>query len=124
MSKIKTGAELNPTAEVRADAGKIIVSVGDGFYEVYVDKSMQQPALNNYQTNEYHAEPGEHRVGVYSAGRFVVDRMITVPAEETEQPIGEPDTAIITVGVNALRKLEKGLLEMSDLLSGILAEKK
>lgn len=84
---------LNPTAEVRAEAGKIVVTVGDGYYEIYVDKAFQGPALNNGQSHEYLAAPGEHRIGVYSAGRFVIDEMITVPAEEPERPADHENPA-------------------------------
>ena len=128
MSKTCTGAELNPTAEVRADVGVIIVSVGDGHYEVYIDQKMQQPALNYNLTHEYPAEPGEHRVGVYSAGRFVLDKMITVPAKEpeiqdepAEQPAGEPEKTI-PVRVDVLRGLFAQLMDAAACLEALLSK--
>ena len=120
MSKIKTGADLNPTAEARADVGKIIVSVGDGYYEVYIDKKMQQPSLNYNLTHEYPAAPGEHRIGVYSAGRFVLDQTITVPAEKPAQPAESGKT--VSVRVDVLRGLFGQLMDAAACVEALIEQ--
>ena len=136
MSQTKTGADIKPTAEVRTDTGRIIVSVGEGYYEVYVDKVMQQPALSNDLTHEYPAEPGEHRVSVYSGGRFVFDQMVTVPAEgeakeqpseeqATEQPAEGPassDTGMVSVSGEYMEQLAHELRDLADMLLGWLGK--
>ena len=125
MSKTCTGAELNPTAEVRADVGVIIVSVGNGHYEVYIDQKMQQPALNYNLTREYPAEPGVHRVGVYCAGRWVLDTYVEVPEiakdEPAEQPAGEPEKTI-PVRVDVLRGLFAQVMDAAACLEALLSK--
>lgn len=119
MAKISTGAQEKPTAEVGVGVGKIIVSVGDGYYEVYIDMKMQQPALNYNLTHEYPAKPGEHRVSVYSAGRFVFDQMITVPAEEPEKP--EP---YVSIKASIIHDLIDEMRDIAALLEAIIAAQK
>lgn len=89
MANYKTGAEMHPTAKVETGIGWIAVTVGDGYYEVYIDKKLQKSAFNG-QTRSCAVDPGDHLVGVYSAGRWVVNETIHVPAEGETVPEPEP----------------------------------
>ena len=135
MAKISTGADLNPSVEIKTSPGAVVVTVGNGYYEIYIDQKMQQPALNYNLTHEYPAEPGEHRVGVYSAGRFIFDQMITVPAEEEaapEEPAKEPDhpeeqpaaqepEKTVAIKASIIRDLIAEMRDIAALLDALLA---
>ena len=123
MAKTYTGAQIKPTAEVGVDVGRIVVNVGEGWYEIYIDMKMQQPALRNGQTESFPAAPGVHRVGVYCAGRWVIDTDVEVPEivqEAPEQP-AEPEKTV-NVRVDVLRGLFAQAMDISACLEALLAQ--
>lgn len=90
MANWTTGAEMHPMAKATVGTGMIYVEVGNGYYEIYIDKKIQKSA-NNGETRCYTVEPGDHRVSAYSAGQMVLDETVHVPAKgeavpEPEQP--------------------------------------
>lgn len=117
----KTGTQVKPTAEVGVDVGAIIVSVGSGFYEIYIDKVMQQPALYNGQEGRFHAVAGVHRVGVYCAGQWVIDTFVEVPAVVKEAPV---ETAAETVSVkkDVLRGLFGQLMDAAACVEALIEQ--
>ena len=125
MNKTMTGAQVKPTADVGVDVGAINVHVGSGFYEIYIDKVMQQPALYNGQEGTFHAAAGVHRVGVYCAGCWVLDTYVEVPEiakdEPAEQPAGEPEKTI-PVRVDVLRGLFGQLMDAAACVEALLAQ--
>lgn len=94
MASYKTGAEMHPTAKVETGIGWIAVTVGEGFYEVYLDRKFQNGA-RDFQTLNCFVKPGDHLVGVYSAGRWVVNETIHVPdeGETVPEPAAEEPAA-------------------------------
>ena len=124
MSKITTGTQVKPTAEVGVDVGRIVVNVGEGFYEIYIDQKMQQPALYNGQTESWPAAAGAHRVSVYSAGRWVIDTDVEVPEPVKEAPAEQPaveSEKTIPVRVEVLRGLFGQMMDAAAYLEALLA---
>ena len=88
-NKVYSGADLKPTVEIKTTAGKVITTVGEGYYELYIDKAVQK-APYNYGTKEFTVTPGDHRISVYSAGRMIFDEIMHVPAEGEAVPETPP----------------------------------
>ena len=82
--------------DVRTEIGKIIITVNEGYHEIYIDKEPVRKYLN-MQTGEYIVEPGPHRVGVLKDGVWLYDEDVIVPgetAQEPEKPADEPEKTI------------------------------
>lgn len=89
MANWTTGAEWYPMAKATVKTGTICIEVGDGYYEIYIDKKIQK-SVDNGKSRNYTVEPGDHRVSAYSAGRMVLDETVHVPAECEAVPETNP----------------------------------
>ena len=45
-NKVYSGADLTPSVEIKTIPGKVILSVGEGYYEFYIDKNVQKAPYN------------------------------------------------------------------------------
>ena len=123
---------------VKTEPGKIIVTVDEGFHEIYIDEKFTTPWLKNGQTGEYAAEPGPHRLGVRKDGAWAYNEDMIVPGEtatvpgetvpepepeqpeKPEQPEEPEPVPVVLMSASIIRDLIAEMRDIADMMEALL----
>ena len=110
-----------PTADVKATEEGFAITVGPGNYVLYVDKIFFEGITQDQARERFlPMSPGEHRLEVYSQGRFITPEGGVAGVFGTaEQSAGEPassDAGTVSVSREYMEQLAHELRDLSDML--------